>query len=192
VPDRAVTRPPETLAAAMPGAGLLPRTIGGVTLTEPPLARLTTLAPFLGRSEALSAALEAAHGLPLPGPNRMSAAGDASCAFHGRALWLLAGPAPDARLAEHAALTDQTDAWATVDVTGPEGPALLARLVPVDLRPAAFPEGAAIRTEVQHMQAAITRPAPGVLRIRCFRSMARTLIHDLTTAAEALAARAVT
>ena len=41
--------------------------------------------------------------------------------------------------AAHAALTDQTDGWASLTLTGPHATDALLRLVPLDLRPAAFP-----------------------------------------------------
>jgi heterotetrameric sarcosine oxidase gamma subunit len=66
---------------------------------------------------------------------------------------------------------------------------VLARLCPVDSRLSAFPVGASLRTEAKHMMASISRLDEDRLQIMVFRSMARTLIHDLKTAMEAGAAR---
>ena len=66
---------------------------------------------------------------------------------------------------------------------------MMARLVPVDLRPQVFKRGHTARTELQHMMASITRVGPKTLQIMVFRSFADTLVHDLKRAMEAVAAR---
>ena len=66
---------------------------------------------------------------------------------------------------------------------------VLARLCPVDLRLAQFGIGASLRTELKHMMASICRLDKDRFQIMVFRSMARTLYHDLKTAMEAQAAR---
>lgn len=177
------------LKAKSAAAGLLPLTIGGLTIAEAPQARMTGLSPFSGAIARASSELERAHGLTLPGPNRMTEADGAMALWFGQNRWLLIGPDPDAALGGCAALTDQSDAWTRVILSGTGAVDVLARLVPVDLRPAAFPPGSAIRTELRHMQAAVARPADGTLTVMTFRSMAGTLVHDLQVAAEAVAAR---
>jgi sarcosine oxidase subunit gamma len=59
----------------------------------------------------------------------------------------------------------------------------------VDLRPQVFKRGHTLRTELKHMMASITRIGAQSFQIMVFRSMARTLVHDLKTAMEAVAAR---
>ena len=177
------------LIARTAAEGLLPRTIGAVTLAEPAMTPLATLMPLRGQSGALAGALQAAHGLALPEPGRFTSAGAVRLAWFGRQSYLLTGTMPDASLATHAAVTDQSDAWVRIILSGPGAEDVLARLVPVDLRPAAFPPGSAIRTELFHMQAAILRLSGTAVEVMTFRSMARTLIHDLASAAEGLAAR---
>ncbi len=84
-------------------------------------------------------------------------------------------------LAGHAAVTDQSDGWAGVLLAGEAGRVAqaLARLVPVDLRPAAFPAVRVLRAPVNHMSAIVLRRTEGV-ELWVFRSMARTLWHELT------------
>jgi len=178
------------LTASTPAGALLPKRIGGLTLTEAPFVPMTGISPHAGEVAQVSAALEAAHGLALPGPGALAAAEGVSVLWFGRNRWLLIGAAPGAGLGDHAALTDQSDAWVTVVLSGTAGAEVLARLVPVDLRPAAFPEGSVARTELFHMPAAILRTGAGELRVMTFRSMAGTLVRDLVAAAEAVAARA--
>jgi heterotetrameric sarcosine oxidase gamma subunit len=57
------------------------------------------------------------------------------------------------------------------------------------MRMSAFAVGATARTQLGHMNASITRTGDDTFLIAVFRSMAATLVHDLTTALEAVAAR---
>ena len=177
------------LIAKSPCDGLLPVSAGGLTLSEEDLGHLTTLAPFKEQDKALSAALEAAHGMTLPAPGRSTGQTGHRAIWFGRDMVLVAGPAPDPALAQHAALTDQSDAWAVVRLEGARAEDVLARLCPVDLRSQTFKRGHTARTELRHMMASITRIGANSFQIMVFRSLARTLVHDLKTAMEAVAAR---
>ena len=108
----------------------------------------------------------------------------------GREVALLMGPAPDASLAAHAALTDQSDAWIVVRLEGAGARDVLARLTPIDLRDSVFKRGHTARTELAHMMASLTRVGPQAWQIMVFRSFAQTLAHDLKTAMQGVAARA--
>jgi len=189
-----VADPDITLAAVSPCAGLLPLQIGALTLSEDDPGHLTALAPYHGKAKALDAALKAAHGVALPAANRMtsrSAGKDgARVLWFGRAHYLLMGPAPDPALADQAALTDISDAWAVVRLEGAGAADVLARLTPIDLRPGQFEQGHTARTELMHMHAAITRLGDTSFQIMVFRSMAQTLAHDLGAAMRGVAARA--
>lgn len=168
--------------------GLLPATKGAVTLSEVDPGCITALIPFQGQRDSLNSALNAAHGLAFPDPGRMTTGPDAVCLWTARNQVFLMGPAADDSLAEFASVTDQSDAWATVLLTGERVEEVLARLVPIDLHPAAFPVGTAARTLCQHMTVSLCRRADG-FQIMAFRSMARTLAHDLTEAMASVAAR---
>jgi sarcosine oxidase subunit gamma len=169
--------------------GLLPITVGPFRLIEEPMVRLTSLAPYKGRQEALAKVLEASHGLVLPAANRSSGKSGARLLWFGRDQYLMMGSEPDPKLAREAALSDQSDAWACVRLEGEGAEEVLARLVPVDLRPEAFKRGHTVRTDLMHMMASITRMGPQGFMILVFRSMASTLVHDLKTAMESVAAR---
>lgn len=177
------------LTATSPCDGLLPLEIGHAALHEEDLGALTALAPYRGRRGALAEALKAAHGLALPGPNRAAGKAGLRAIWFGRAHVLLAGPAPDTRLAEHAALTDQSDAWAAVRLEGTAAEQVLARLLPLDLRAARFGRGHTARSQLMHMGVSITRIGERAFLILAFRSMAASLVHDLKTAMEGVAAR---
>lgn len=177
-----------SLIEKSPGEGLLPVTAAGVTLTEAPPARITSVAPFAGQEKAVAAALKAL-GLGWPKPGRALAKEGATILWAGRDQAFLIGAAPDG-LPGLAALTDQSDGWARLHLDGPGAEAVLARLVPLDLRPAAFPEGAAARSGLNHMMMVLHRAGPERFEIMVFRSMAASAVHELTRAMQALAARA--
>ena len=177
------------LIAKSPCAGLLPVSVGGLSLSEEDLGALTSLAPFNDQEKGLSAALEAAHGMKLPAMGRSTGKAGNRAIWFGRDMALLAGPAPDPSLAEYAALTDQSDAWAVVRLDGEGAEDVLARLCPIDLRSKTFKRGHTARTELRHMMASVTRIGANSFQIMVFRSLAQTLAHDLKTAMEAVAAR---
>lgn len=159
-----------------------PEQIGGVVLTPLEEAPVTSIAPFKGQDVTLP--------LPFPAPNSHASDGTARILWAGRGRALLIGvAAPD--LAGRAAVVDQTGAEAVLRVTGDDAEAVLARLVPIDLRAAAFSEGALARTMVAHMTASVLR-VPDGYELRVMRSMAGTLWHDVSQAARLYAARSVT
>lgn len=170
-------------------AGLLPLSIGALVLSEETPAAMTSVAPHKGREAALSEALKAAHGMAFPAAGRATGRADARAVWFGRGVAMLIGPQPDTVLADHAALTDQTDAWAVVRLEGEGAEDVLARLVPVDVRQTHFKRGHTARTQVMHMSASVTRVGDAAFQIMVFRSMAKTLVHDLETAMRSIAAR---
>lgn len=177
------------LIALSPCAGLLPLTVGGLTLTEVALGPVTLIAPFHGRRAQVSDLLQSAIGIGFPAPGTSAMAGPARILWTGPDKALLTGvPAPEG-LEGLAALTDQSDAGATVGIDGPAAEAVLARLIPLDLRPAAFPQGRTARTLVNQMMASVTRTGDRAFEVMVFRSMAATLVQELTAAATGVAAR---
>lgn len=149
---------------------------------------MTSVAPFKGQERVVSDLLKASIGIALPKPNRTTSRGDA------RSIWLGPGQAlvmsdvvPD--LDGAAAITDQSDAWATIEVSGSDVVDVLARLVPIDLRLTTFKVGHTARTMLGHMTASVTRTGKDRIEVMVMRSMAETLLHDLRQAAEGWAAR---
>lgn len=176
----------DKLQATSPCAGLLPITIGALSVTELDVGVITSVTPFEGASKA---ALDRALGLPFPAPLSSSGQGDLRCVWVGQGEALLMGVAPDDSLGAYAAVVDQSDAWAVVTLRGARGDEALVRLVPVDMRLRRFGVGSTVRTQLGHMNASITRIDDETFMIAVFRSMAVTLVHDLTRALEAVAAR---
>ncbi|MDZ7709632.1 MAG: sarcosine oxidase subunit gamma [Roseovarius sp.] len=177
------------LVERTPCAGLVPVTAGALRLTEGVPGRITALAPYKGQAEALGRALETAHGLGWPEPGRVIAGDGGAVQWFGLDLALLIGPEPDTALADHAALTDQSDAWAVLRLDGPGARDVMARLTPLDLRAAVFGDGATARTDVAHMAGAVTRAGAQAYQIMAFRSMAASLVHEVELAMRRVAAR---
>lgn len=171
-------------------AGQLPADIGGMTLTELTDLQITSLQPFAGATPALSAALEAAHGLGFPAPGKTTGKGDLRAIWTGQDQAFLVGVQPDAALFDHAALTDQSDAWCVMHLDGARSRDALARLTPVNLSGTAFKRGQTARSMIGHMSAIMTRLGPNRFEVMVFRSMAKTAVHELTEAMTAVAARA--
>ena len=91
---------------------------------------------------------------------------------------------------EGAAVIDQTDAYAVARLEGSDVREVLARLTPLDIRPGHFGTGRTARTLLGHMTAQITPVGPEAFEVMVFRSMAGTLVHDLTRAMGFVAGRA--
>lgn len=176
------------LKAKSPCAGLVPVQVGSLRLSEEMPAHMTAIAPYLGQDKALSEALKGAHGMAAPGAGRMTGRSGARALWFGQRMILLMGPAPDAALAEYAALSDQSDGWAVLRLEGRGAQDVLARLTPLDLRAATFRRGHTARSECAHMAASISRFGDEAFQIMVFRSMAATLVHDLKTAMGRVAA----
>jgi len=174
------------LKPILPLAGLN-ETIGRVRLVALDPGRVTAVAPWPGRDADTALA---PLGLRFPQPGAVIAAQGARIAWAGRQLAFLIGAEPPAALVAVAALTDQTDGWVWVHLSGADAVAVLARLTPLDLRPSAFAVGTSARTLINHMQALILRGAEDGFEIAVFASMAGTLHHELTEAMRRVAARA--
>ena len=178
------------LKPCSPCMDLLPVVVKDLHLEEETgLGRLTLLAPFNGVQDALSAALEKAYGVPYPAPNSAETNDATRIIWFGRDAALLIGPEPDSALGKWAAITDQSDAWACVTLSGEAATDVLARLVPVDLRPEHFRAGRTLRSLLGHMNVSITSAGADRFLLLVYRSMAVTLVDEVKEAMEAVAAR---
>ena len=173
---------------AKPALGRTALTRAGMMLAEVEPGRLTSVAPYPGQGAAVSAVL-APLGLAFPGPNESLSSGAARILWTGREQAFLIGAEPPAGLNALAALTDQSDGWACLVLTGTGADQALMRLVPADLRPAAFPVGRCIRAPLNHMNTILTRTEAG-FEVFVFRSMARPAWHEIEEVMAVLEARA--
>jgi methylglutamate dehydrogenase subunit D len=177
------------LIAKSPLQDLLPVSTGDTSLTEATPASITSISVHKGREKALAEALKKSHDLALPAIGRTSSKAGFRLIWTGRGQHMLLGDKPAARaLARSASLTDQSDGWAVMALTGANAGDVLARHCPLDLRATHFKRGHTARTEVAHMMAVITRLNDG-FEIMVMRSFAVTMVHHLTKAMQSVAAQ---
>ena len=177
------------LIARSPAHADLPQPveIGRTRIAEVALGPVTWIAPFDGQEKAVTAALRAAAGVAFPKPGQVTRKGGVRALSVGPGQALLIGATVTL---DGAATTDQSAAWCAISLSGEDARAVLARLTPLDLRPSAFAIHRSARTMVGHMTASLTRTSENSYEIMVFRSMAHTLVHDLTRAMRHVAARA--
>ena len=168
--------------------GLLPLTIGSVSVAEMSLPAITALGCLTDQKKALSSALQTHHGLVLPATQRSTGKASARCLWYG-AQYLLIGPKPHPALAKTAVLVDQSDCFAAITLKGMHSREILARLVPINVSPAVFKQGHSARSLLQHIHISITRVSKDGFLILAPRSMAGTLIKDLNSAMQTVAVR---
>jgi heterotetrameric sarcosine oxidase gamma subunit len=172
------------LIAAPPFAAA-PTKQGNAVVTLPAQRSIARIAAF---KESL-APLQTALGLTLPGPGRQ--------AYHNAVLYLWAGPENwlavadsddpdfDIKLAQIcnglAAVTDQSDGRVIIRISGPASREALAKLIPIDLHPSAFPPDATALTLAGHISVQIWNSTDG-FELACFRSYAETLYEALVEA----------
>lgn len=163
--------------------GLLPIGIGAVTVTEINHDAITWIAPAKGKQAATSKALEKQVNAPFPAPGKT-----AGCiVWTGLGQAMVLGPA--LKPIKGAAFSDQTSAWACCALEGADARAILARLVPIDLRPEIFAVGDTARTLLGHMNCILIRRAADRFEVMVFRSMAQSAAHEVARAMRMLAAR---
>ena len=144
-----------SLIAKPAGVGLLPVTIGSCKLVGQQPQAITSIAPAKGHAKSVSKALQTAAGVAFPAVNRTTGQDGLRCVWTGPGQAFLIG-APLPSLA-NAAMTDQSDAWIVLRLTGRDAEDVLARLVPVDLRQSVFKRGHTARTLMFHVSISITR-----------------------------------
>lgn len=168
-------------------AGLLPIQKGDLELQEITGLKITSVQPFKGKAKVLATALKKATKLPTPLARQSVSAGPWRCLPAGLDTWFLFGPEGLAGL-DGAAVTDQSDGWTGLRLSGHAAPDVLARLVPIDLREVSFPTDRAAKTLLNHMALIIEHRGDG-FDLWVFRSMTATAIHEIEAAMIAVTAR---
>jgi heterotetrameric sarcosine oxidase gamma subunit len=169
---------------AKPALGHAPLTLTGTTLAEAPMTMITAISLYPGRATPLAEGLEPL-GLTFPAPNTAQTHGAAEIVWMGRDQAFLIGVAAPDQLP--AAVTDQSDAWVTLTLTGSQARVVLARLVSLDLRHAA--RGQAFRSTLNHVPLILIVDGPDAWRLMTFRSMAQTAWHEIAEAMAKVDAR---
>lgn len=165
----------------------------GVTLREVSNFALAELTAFKGQKDALAAAIVTAFGVSLPSANRASSKDDVTFVSVGPGKWLVTGEGTKEldlvsqlkkAAGSLAAVVDQSDARALVEISGDKARAALAKGVMVDLDPLAFKTGdAAVSFAVQFWITLWQTSDAPIYRLAVFRSMGRDLLHWLESSA---------
>lgn len=174
---------------AKPAVTGLPMDKGRARLDAMVIDKAFAISPLAGCGDEVSDLLQQDFAMPFPGVGDAGDHDGISLRWFGRDTALLIGANPDPRLANVAAVVDQSDAWAGFILSGASVHDVLARLTPLDLRDGAFGIGQTARSLIGHMNASITRTGGDVFEILVFRSMAQTALHDLGEAMAVVAAR---
>ncbi|MEL6206383.1 MAG: sarcosine oxidase subunit gamma [Pseudomonadota bacterium] len=160
----------------------------GSVLSEATPSALFLIQPFPGQAARVTDALISAYGVPFPGPGETARTAQVEIRWAGRAQALLFATNAPGGLGDAAAATDVSDVYARLLLTGAAGADILARFVPIDLSPSAFPSGATAKTLLNHIPAHVTSLADG-FEIMVMRSFAHTAFHEIAEAMTRLEAR---
>lgn len=162
--------------------------IGQLVLSENASVALASLSLPMGVTRP------APFDIDLPGPGAWSAAGAVSAFWIGDGQWIFESPETrPCALSETlksavpgCPVTEQTDGYVVFEIRSQAGRRLISdvieRLANLDARK--FTIGSAIRISIAHMTVFLIRRDAGEMKIIGMRSMAASLWHELTTAAE--------
>jgi sarcosine oxidase subunit gamma len=166
---------------------------GIATVTEVPLQGMITLRGDLTVSAVVKAATGVT-GLKMPGQGGVTCDGDKGICWMSPDELLVLCPYADVTGAVakmqagltkvHALAVDVSDARAVFRVAGKGAREVMAKLAPVDFRPAAFGAGMFRRSRLAQVPAAFWMPDDASFRIVCFRSNAQYMFDLLKTAAQ--------
>ena len=154
-------RPLSALAGiAVPGRFGKPGGEPGVVIQERVGLGLATVAARKGQADALKAAVASVYGVELPASSRVAQGAQVSFVGYGPGQWLavseqLANEALARDLAQHlkglASISDQSGGRTVLRVSGPRARDVLAKGLPIDLDPRAFPLGSATTSTISLM-----------------------------------------
>lgn len=168
----------------------------GVKVRERSTLALATIMVRKGKRADLANRIDDCFGCALPDAGRRTEANDLALVSTGPGTWLACSETGGYAFSESfaemlpglASVTDQSDAFAILRLSGPRVKAVLAKGVFLDLDDAAFPEGRAAATQCGHVGVTLWRLANDaagdpVYEVAMFRSYADSFWHWLSTSA---------
>jgi len=166
-------------------------TIGGIALSEVTGLGLVAVAPSQGEERALEAALNAGYGLDWPATGQSVTGGDVRLLGMARDQAFLMFPhdgfgavsAAHEKLGAAGWLTDQSDSWAMLRVSGADVRAALERICMLDLHPDAFGAGMVQRTTMDHLAVIILREEADTFLLMSPTSSAESFLDAVVTSA---------
>ena len=167
-----------------------PIKIGEAVLHSLQPDNIVSVAPLKGQGKAVNDALLGAIKLGLPEVGAVNINKNTRVMWTGQGQWFVTGKTDADTLAKalsgKAAVTDQSDGWQVLTLTGADALDVMSRLCPLDF--GAMTLGQTARTEFAHMMAAIT-PMKDGFEIMIMRSFAKTAVHEAREAMERVAAQ---
>jgi heterotetrameric sarcosine oxidase gamma subunit len=145
---------------AVPGRFGKPGGEPGLVISELTGLGLATVACRKGQAAALNAAVREAYGADLPASSRVAQGSKVSFVGYGPGQWLAVseGLANEAlardlaaKLQGLASISDQSGGRMVIRLSGPRARDVLAKGLPIDLDPRAFPFGSATTSAISHM-----------------------------------------
>lgn len=174
---------------AQPPLGIDPLEINGVEAREVTDYSIVSLATPLDGEDTLIASVSSAYGVALPAIGRTVRSDDGSTLILGLqpgqffVLFKSTDEQPldlvNERIRDEAYLTDQSDSWAMVRISGTRSREALERICPIDLDPLVFVIGAVARTLMEHLGVIILREDEDAFLLMSARSSARSFWHAL-------------
>lgn len=182
--------------AAFAGLSAASSACGGVIAHDRDGLGIAIVMVRKGQSEALKRRMRERFGIDLPHQPRRAVAGDLALAGTGPGMWFAtsdrSGNAFAASLAQTigdlASVSDQSDGYAVLRLSGPKVRDALAKLVPIDVHPRAFEVGDVASTVAVHISATLWRLEDEIdgspaFEIAVFRSYAHDFWHAVHAAA---------
>jgi sarcosine oxidase subunit gamma len=87
-------------------------------------------------------------------------------------------------IGDTAYITDQTDSWVVLELTGPSSRAALERICQVDLHPDVFKQNQMARTTMEHMGSMIIRTGDDTYLLMSASSSAASFLHAVEVSAQ--------
>lgn len=168
----------------------------GVTFDEATQRSLISLTARKGQAEAVGKAVKKAFGIDLPDARKSTTANGITALYSGPGQWFLTAE-DEALFAKTqkatdsvASVTDQSDGFTALTLSGPRAPDVLMRLSSLDYTDTAFPTGSVARTPMQQISVMIARTGDGPdFLLNTPRSTARGFAHDVKIAISAILTR---
>lgn len=173
--------------AALQGASLQ---YEGLYIEELPRLKLLSIAAQEARISEVSNALNSRCGLTWPEVGQSTSGADNTCLGLQDSQVFLLNEMSDmdhatlaADLSHNAFITDQSDSWVSIKLSGERVIDVLERICPIDLHPNVFTDGSVVRTVMEHLGVIVCRQGDAFLLLSA-RSSAESFLHALTQSAD--------
>ncbi|MEH6632992.1 MAG: sarcosine oxidase subunit gamma family protein [Halopseudomonas aestusnigri] len=165
----------------------------GVSISEVNGRSIVSLATPLGGKEAVSKALAKTYKLEIPEPGKSTVSSLDNAVLMGMAqdqTFLVFDHTEDKpidvvskHLKDTAFLTDQSDSYVMLRVSGENSRSVLERICPIDLHPSVFPEGSVSRTIMEHLGTVIVHEKANTFLLMSARSSAKSFLEAVEVSA---------